>query len=210
MKKITWVVFAALCILIGLYPLKYFIGDRMSGLLQSKTEAILNSPVWNVAFYGHIIFGGIALLVGWAQFSKWLRVMYTKAHRIVGKIYLISVLISGICGIYIGYYATGGLISMAGFIALGIIWLFTSSKAYIAVKNKDFNRHEAFMIFSYAACFAAVTLRIWLPMLVSYFHAFIPAYRIVAWLSWVPNLVVSYWIVDRKGLMKKVIILKQD
>ncbi|MFC5623379.1 DUF2306 domain-containing protein [Algoriphagus winogradskyi] len=34
-------------------------------------------------------------------------------------------------------------------------------------KKLDVDSHENWMIFSYAACFAAVTLRIWLPILVT-------------------------------------------
>ncbi|GAB4428835.1 MAG: hypothetical protein OHK0039_47410 [Bacteroidia bacterium] len=44
---------------------------------------------------------------------------------------------------------------------------------------------------SYAACFAAVTLRLWLPILTALLGDFLPAYRIVAWLCWVPNLLVA-------------------
>ena len=53
------------------------------------------------------------------------------------------------------------------------------------------------MIYSYAACFAAVTLRIWLHLLTALFGGFITAYTIVAWLSWVPNLIVANQIARR-------------
>ena len=55
------------------------------------------------------------------------------------------------------------------------------------------------MIYSYAACFAAVTLRIWLPLLIVSLGDFITAYRIVAWLCWVPNLMVAYFLVDKRN-----------
>jgi len=54
------------------------------------------------------------------------------------------------------------------------------------------------MIFSYAACFAAVTLRVWLPLLTIAMGEFNSAYRIVAWLCWVPNLIVAFLIVRNK------------
>ena len=60
------------------------------------------------------------------------------------------------------------------------------------------------MIYSYAACFAAVTLRIWLPILTSILGEFLSAYRIVAWLCWVPNLIVAYIISNTKKPSKKV------
>ena len=57
------------------------------------------------------------------------------------------------------------------------------------------------MIYSYAACFGAVTLRIWLPLLILLLGSFEPAYRIVAWLAWVPNLIFAYYWVKRKGFI---------
>jgi len=43
------------------------------------------------------------------------------------------------------------------------------------------------MIRSYALLFAAVTLRIELPLLIMAFGEFTPAYQVVSWLCWVPN-----------------------
>jgi hypothetical protein len=53
------------------------------------------------------------------------------------------------------------------------------------------------MLRSYALVFAAVTLRIELPLLVMAFGEFTPAYQAVAWVSWVPNLLWAEWYVRR-------------
>jgi hypothetical protein len=45
--------------------------------------------------------------------------------------------------------------------------------------------------------FAAVTLRIELPLLVMAFGDFTPAYRVVSWLCWVPNLLWAEWYIRR-------------
>lgn len=199
-NKVAWFVFVFLAILVGLYPLLYFLIDREFGLLASKGDSLLSNVFWNIGFYGHILLGGLALLIGWVQFSKKLRNENLKRHRNIGKVYVIAAVVSGICGIYIGFYATGGLISSLGFISLGIIWLYTTIKAYFAVRDGDLQLHQGLMIYSYAACFAAVTLRIWLPLLTIAFGNFEVAYRIVAWLCWVPNLVFAYFWVRRRGL----------
>lgn len=199
-NKVAWFVFVTLAISIGLYPLFYLFVDREFGLLASKSESLLSNVVWNIGFYGHITFGGIALLIGWMQFSKKMRTSHLNRHRLVGKAYILSALISGICGIYIGFYATGGLISSIGFILLGVFWLYTTIKAYKAVRTGDIELHQGFMIYSYALCFAAVTLRIWLPLLTIAFGDFVPAYRLVAWLCWVPNVIFAYFWVRKKGL----------
>ncbi len=200
-NKVAWVVFVFLAIGIGLYPLVYLFASDDFGLLMNKSNELLASVFWKTAFYGHISFGGLALLVGWSQFVKKWRTQHLKWHRNIGKIYVVSTLISGLCGVYLGFFATGGLVSSLGFISLGVIWLFTTSRAYIAVKNKDLSLHQGMMIYSYAACFAAVTLRIWLPFLTIVFGEFLLAYKIVAWLCWVPNMVFAYFWVRRKGLI---------
>ncbi len=199
-NKVAWVVFVLLAIGIGLYPLIYLFATDDFGLLMNKPDVLLSSTVWNLAFYGHISFGGLALLVGWSQFIKKLRSKRLKLHRHLGKMYVVSALISGLCGVYLGFFATGGIVASIGFISLGAIWLFTTARAYIAVKNKDLSLHQGMMIYSYAACFAAVTLRIWLPVLTIIFGEFLLAYKIVAWLCWVPNMIFAQIWVKKKGL----------
>lgn len=210
MKKIihktTWWIFASLCILVGLYPAIYFLIDRHFGLLSSKTQELLADQLWNIGFYGHIVLGGIALLIGWMQFSSKLRRKRMRLHRTVGKIYVVTVLISGVCGIYIAQFATGGITNVIGFSLSGLVWLITTLLAYNAIKNGNIKAHQNFMIYSYAVCFSAVTLRIWLPLLMAITGDFILAYLIVGWLSWVPNLAVAYLIIKRQQRKEVVMV----
>ena len=199
-NTVAWIVFIVLAIAIGRYPLLYFVIDREFGLLSTKNEALLIDTLWNIGFYGHILFGGLAMLVGWAQFSKRFREANLKQHRIVGKIYIFSALVSGICGIYIALYATGGIVATIGFAALGCIWIFFTLRAYSAIRHGDVPLHQGMMVYSYAACFAAVTLRLWLPLLTFIFEDFVMAYAIVAWLCWIPNMVFAFFWVRRRGL----------
>ena len=205
MKKASWITVGILSTLIGLYPIIYFLIDRKFGLLSSKSTELLSDNLWNIGFYGHIILGGLALLIGWLQFSHKLRRKKIKLHKTIGKTYVVSVLISGICGLFIALYATGGIISVLGFFSLGVIWLSTTILGFKAIKKGNVELHEKFMVFSFAACFAAVTLRIWLPILTSLMGEFTGAYRIVAWLCWVPNIVVAYFIVRKKSTKSRPI-----
>ena len=193
-KKISWVVIAVFAIVIGCYPALYFFVDKKFGLLNTKDSIVLESFIWTSAFYIHIILGGIALLIGWLQFSVKLRLRNVKFHRVIGIIYALSSILSAMAGLYIALYATGGIVAKAGFIGLGIVWLITTLQAYRVILKKEIRQHEVLMIYSYAACLAAVTLRIWLPILTIVLNDFIPAYRIVAWLCWVPNLIVAFLI----------------
>lgn len=199
-NKVAWFVFGFMAISVGLYPLTYVFADGEIGLLLSKNKELLSNLLWNIGFFGHICFGGLALMVGWIQFSKRFRSANLRRHRLIGKIYVGAVLISGICGICIAFYATGGLIAQSGFLSLGLVWLYFTIMSYRAIKARDIDKHQVYMIYSYAACFGAVTLRIWLPLLTIAFGSFLPAYRIVAWLAWVPNIIFAYVWVRRKGL----------
>lgn len=198
-KKTGWWIFALFAIVIGLYPAIYFFVDRTFGLLRSKPDTLLADPVWNVAFYTHILLGGFALLIGWIQFDKGLRDRRRKLHKRIGMAYVTAVFFSSFAGVYIGLFATGGLVSILGFVSLGIVWFSTTIMGWFTAKKHDFEAHEDWMIFSYAAAFAAVTLRIWLPILIALHQGeFLPAYHIVAWLCWVPNMLVAFWLVRRR------------
>jgi hypothetical protein len=198
-KKILRILLIILSIIIGLYPAIYFFVDRKFGLLNSKPATLLGNIYWNTGFYTHIILGGLALLIGWTQFNSTFRNKNLSVHRTIGKIYVISVLLSSLAGIGIAFFANGGFLSSAGFICLGIVWFYTTLMAFIHIRNKQTEQHQKMMIYSYAACFAAVTLRIWLPLLVMLIGNFITAYTIVAWLCWVPNIFVAYLISKRIG-----------
>lgn len=201
-NRIFWIIFIVFALFIGLYPLMYLLVDMKSnGLLASKSQELLSSTIYNVAFNFHIYLGGIALLAGWSQFSKKWRTKYLKTHRTLGKIYILSVLFSGLSGLYIAYYANGGITAKLGFGILAILWLFTTIKAFLTIKSKKVIEHQRWMIRSYALCFAAVTLRIWLPLLPIILQMnFDEAYVIISWLCWVPNLIFAEILIRRLKL----------
>jgi hypothetical protein len=66
--------------------------------------------------------------------------------------------------------------------------------------------HREMMIYSYAACLAAVTLRIYLPILSFVFHDFIKAYLMVAWISWLPNLAAAFYIIKQRKSGTKTVL----
>lgn len=202
MKKLGWIVFGFFSVGIGLYPVLYGLVDMSQGFLGSKPEEILRSSVWNWFFYQHISWGAVSMLVGWTQFSKKIRDKKIGIHRLLGKIYVIAVLLSGSGGLYLSFYATGGLVASLGFGTMAILWLGTTLTAFITIKRGQIDAHQNWMIRSYALCWAAVTLRLWLPGLQGFFDMpFLSAYLLVSWLCWVPNLMVAEWMVRNRKLV---------
>jgi len=207
MNKFLWILFGFLATGVGLYPLLYFFMDESQGLLSQKPPEVLESTLWNLAFRFHIFLGGLSLLTGWTQFSSKLRSRRLSLHRTLGKIYVLSVLISGISGLYIAFFSTGGLVSQWGFSLLAVSWLFTTYMAFSKIRIMDIDSHQQWMIRSYALAFAAVTLRIYLPVSQMAGIAFLDAYPIISWLCWVPNLIVAELIVRNSNSKSKSIRL---
>jgi len=201
-KKIFKIIIAVLAVQVGLYPCIYFFINRKFGLLGSKSDILLSNIFWNIGFYTHITMGGLALLIGWIQFNEKIREKKLKLHRRIGSLYVIAALLSSSAAIYIAWYATGGIIASLGFIFLGVIWFYTTLSAYVEIRNKQIINHQRMMTYSYAACFAAVTLRIYLPFLTLLFHDFTKAYLVVAWLCWIPNIIVAYFLNKQIPLLK--------
>ncbi|AZA91972.1 Predicted membrane protein (DUF2306) [Chryseobacterium nakagawai] len=199
MRKLLFIIICILALLIGAYPLIYFFVAHENTFLGSKSWEVLQNQIWKFAFFAHIIFGGISLFIGWRQFGSKFRNKHPQLHRIIGKSYVISVLISSVSAIYMGLYANGGMISSAGFIFLGIVWLITTLTGLIQIRKGNMIKHQQLMIYSYACTFAAVTLRLWYPLLSNITKDPVNSYIAVAWLCWLPNLMVAY-IINKKNL----------
>jgi uncharacterized membrane protein len=201
LKNLPWVPFVFFAIAIGLYPFTYYLVDmRSGGLLHSKPKELLAAWFYIPIFYIHITFGGIALLTGWSQFSKRLRNNNLGLHRLLGKIYVGAVVLSSVAGLFIAFFASGGITSALGFGSLALLWLFSVLKAYTSILKKDIRQHENWMIRNYALAFAAVTLRLYLPFSQAVLHAdFLTSYRIISWLCWAPNLIVAEMLINRRS-----------
>jgi uncharacterized membrane protein len=147
----------------------------------------------------HIVASMLAILIGPFQFLPQLRKgRLLKIHRWLGRVYLVSVLLGGLSGLYMAQFGYGGLITELGFATLAILWLYSGYRAYKQIRNKDIEGHRQWMIRNYALILAGTLLRLWMPILVGGVGIeFVMAYRAVAWLCWVPNLLVAEWIIRR-------------
>ena len=151
-----------------------------------------------IGIYLHIFASLIALAIGPSQFNEKFRLNKIQVHRMLGKIYLISVLIGGLSGLYMSQYSFGGMISHSGFFTLAILWLATGYKAYHSIKNKNVQAHQYWMFINFALTFAAVTLRTGLGIGFASGTPFEVFYPYLAWLCWVPNLLVALVIAKRQ------------
>ena len=185
--KIPQVMFWFLSFVVALVSYR-FIVLGMDAAFAGATHQLLTSKD---AFYLHIIAAPIALVIAPFQLSKRFRARSIRRHRLMGKVYCAAVFLAGMSGVIIGFTARGGLIAQSGFVLLGVVWLLTTLRALQVVTRGQIALHQAWMIRSIALTFAGVTLRVLLPVQLLTGISIDVAYPVVAWLCWVPNLVVA-------------------
>ena len=79
---------------VALVSMRYWSFQPMDFLLMKPAEQLADQ-LFLFSFYGHVIFGPLALMSGPFQFLPKFRARNLKAHRLVGKIYVLSCLLSG-------------------------------------------------------------------------------------------------------------------
>ena len=143
----------------------------------------------------HLAGGAVAMLAGALQFAATLRRRHLPVHRWLGRVYVVAVAVSGTAGFSLALTTSGGAPARFGFAAMALCWLLTTGMAFMRILQRDVSRHQVWMVRSYALTLAAVSLRLYLPLGLANGVAFESVYAVVAWLCWVPNLLLAEWLV---------------
>lgn len=154
--------------------------------------------------YMHVFASVFALALGPFQFSARLREKSRGLHRWLGRLYLgVGVLLGGLSGLYLAQYALGGMAAKTGFATLAVCWIGTGLAAYLAVRRGDLASHRKWMVRNLALTLGAVTIRLYSPVLAVAGVPFEVAYPMVAWLCWVPNLIVAERFTGTRGPLSR-------
>lgn len=182
-KLLRWVltyvlmpVLAYFTLYTGIRGLRYFINFPAEGRI-----AWLLLP--------HIGAGFIALIVGPWQFWPWLRMKYQRLHRWMGRIYIVSVGISSIPGLYLAV-TNPNLHFRAGITGLALAWIVTGSLGYLTIRKGLVQEHREWMILNYVLTWSFVTFRVVVPFMKGLGYA--PGDTLIfTWLCWVPQLLIT-------------------
>ena len=145
----------------------------------------------------HTFGGGLASLIGPFQFHKGLRRRQPVWHRQAGRVYLIAVGLSSLAALYISPNSLAANTFGVAFIALALAWLYTGWNAYATARARDFQAHRRWMIRNFALTYAAVTLRVQMPLLVAGGMDSVLALNVTGVTCWVPNLIFAEWYMRR-------------
>ena len=197
-----WLLLSAVAVAV-FAPLQYALAsltDLAGNDLPLAANYVDRPPAVRLAFYLHIGFGGLALLLSPFQFLTRLRARAPHVHRAVGRVAVGSIAVAGSAGLVLAPLSLAGSVGTVGFGLLAVLWLSFAGTAFRAIRRGDVPAHRRWMIRTFALTYAAVTLRLWLFVLilcqtglagVDADTAFDRAYLLLPFLSWVPNLLVA-------------------
>ena len=184
-SKGLWGIAAASSVLIALVSYRYFIPAIP---VPPTLAANLMARPW---LWIHAGFAATALITGPWQFIPRLRARWPRVHRVLGRVYVGSCLIGGVAGLMLATGSSAGPIARAGFGMLALVWIPINANGWRLAMAGRYAEHRQWMIRSFAVTFGAVLLRVYLPAAQAMGFEFMPAYRAISWLSWVPNLIVA-------------------
>jgi uncharacterized membrane protein len=104
----------------------------------------------------HTICGLLALLAGPIQFSSRVRQRHPQFHRVLGRMYLISVFI----GAFTGIALAAGRPGLPGTSMQAAAWIVCTSAAFVTARNRQIVQHRQWMARSYAVTFTFVSSRV--------------------------------------------------
>lgn len=155
---------------------------------------VLQMEARPIAMLAHVGGGVIALALGSFQLVTW-RGPRRIWHRCAGRVYVLACLVSAVAGFWLALHASAGPVATAGFGGLAVAWFGTTVMGWRKAVAGEFAQHRRWMIRSLSLTFAAVTLRIMLPMIALTGLEFDVGYRAISFLCWVPNLLlVEAWL----------------
>jgi uncharacterized membrane protein len=107
-------------------------------------------------FVPHALCGVIALLSGPLQFSTRLRRKYLPFHRVLGRVYVISVLVAAVIALIL---TPGSGLETATYVQSGS-WIVCTLLAFVTARNGHIAQHRQWMVRSYAVTFTFISTRL--------------------------------------------------
>lgn len=205
-SMVAWGLLALLAVGVAIFAVSPYLTFNSSRSLIPINPII---PPHYLLVAVHAITGATALIIGPFQFLSRFRARYPRVHRVIGRIYLISVGVGSITAFGSALASTSGFVAQTGFAFLAIIWFYSALQAYRAIRQKNIQLHRLWMIRNYTLTSAAIVLRLWLGIGVAILamtgnlHGKVtssPLYVTAAWISWVAPLVITEWFINQRYL----------
>lgn len=175
---------ALMCLAVALFSARFLLPDPI--MAEAMAAHLQARPL---VFMAHVAGGVTALALGAFQLVTW-RGPRRAWHRWAGRVYVIACLTGAVAGLALAVTSPAGPVASLGFGLLAVLWFATTALAWRKVVAGEYAQHRRWVIRSLALTFAAVTLRIMIPVSMINGLDFAVAYPAIAFLCWVPNLIL--------------------
>lgn len=132
-------------------------------LIAAKPSFTADRMLWLFMLRAHIVLAVVSLLAGPIGAIRGIRSRSAALHRWNGRIYVVSVLLNFIPGLYVSWFAAGGW-AIAGFLALNLLWLATTWLGYVHIRRKNITKHMQWITRSFFLTYANLTIHLILPI----------------------------------------------
>ncbi|MFI6282333.1 DUF2306 domain-containing protein [Streptomyces sp. NPDC050988] len=158
-KQISWALVAVSAIGIAVFSAPaYLTGDTSVSRIPINPDV----AVHYLSIVVHALPTCLVLFIRPFQFAATLRARRPALHRILGRVYMISMVIASIASIAAATFTTSGFSVQVGFYLLTAAWLYSLVMAFRSIRQGQVQLHRIWMIRNYALTFAAVLLRVFL------------------------------------------------
>jgi uncharacterized membrane protein len=157
LKPALWTMMAAMTLSVIFY-------SEIPLLRQTKERAYLGTIQWLII--PHIVGGVTALLSGPLQFSSRLRRRNPKFHRVLGRVYVLSVFVAAPLAVVLSNHRHDprAIHFVAATIVQAGTWFLVTAAAFLTARNRHFQQHREWMVRSYAVTFTFVGTRVLQPI----------------------------------------------
>ncbi len=196
-KTLIWWVMLFITLFYFAFAVDQFLAEFNFQYSNSVREGLKerNTPI---GFLIHTSAGSIGFLAGIFQFNSWIRVNYSAAHKLIGWIYVITILTTSLTGIWISVSFEVPTLAKAVFWVIGVVWFISTFAAFLFAIKKKFVPHRNWMIRSYAITLFFMTFGFWVPSMQDFFPAEI-AWPLGLTLAFLPNLLVAELIIRKNS-----------
>ena len=104
----------------------------------------------------HTLAGIFALLIGPVNFSSRIRQRHLTLHRVLGRIYVVSVFVGAATGVALAFGRPG----FPGTCGQAAAWIVCTTAAFLTARNRRIVPHRQWMARSYAVTFTFVSSRV--------------------------------------------------
>jgi uncharacterized membrane protein len=195
-RRVAFGFLAVTAVAVAVFFVTPYLRSASAGLAPHYAD---RGSVVAVVFLGHVVAGGLALLLSPLQIAT--RPRAPRLHRVTGRVMLAAIAVAGCSSLVIAPFDTAGPVGTVGFGVTGMVWLFCAAAAFRAIRRRDVAAHRRWAVRTFALTYTAVTLRLLTLPLTALLVvlgtnvgvAAARAYAALALLSWVIDLAAAEW-----------------